>query len=313
MQREIFTDLNRADWLALRGKDLTSTESPALFGLSPYSTAFELWQRKKNNLVLELEDNTRIKLGRHLQAGIANYVGEEKGWTIKSLEGTYMRLPGLRIGASFDFEATCPINGAGLVECKNVDYLVHRNNWAEDEAPDHIEIQAQHQMLVSGHKWCVIVALVGGNNPQIMIRDKDEEIGNAIIKKAAEFWESINNNIPPTPDFLRDYDIISMIYDKRDKSKIIELPLLETDLQEYKQIQAQEKILEGRKNEIKARLLSESDEAAKIFAGAMTASISKVEGTPDTKWTLEELTDMIGTVKKGRSGYNRIVINERKQ
>ena len=37
---------DEAEWLAMRRQDVTSTETAALFGLSPYTTAFEVWHQR---------------------------------------------------------------------------------------------------------------------------------------------------------------------------------------------------------------------------------------------------------------------------
>ena len=49
----------RADWLALRVPVITSTEAPALFEESPYTTHFELWHQKHDNVIVEIDSNER--------------------------------------------------------------------------------------------------------------------------------------------------------------------------------------------------------------------------------------------------------------
>jgi len=97
-------------WLAERAKDITSTEIAALYGLSPYCTAFELWHQKQGLYVEDFESNDRIKWGTRLQDAIAAGVAEDMGWEAKRLDD-YMRDDDARLGASFDFEVVCQERG----------------------------------------------------------------------------------------------------------------------------------------------------------------------------------------------------------
>ncbi len=313
-QVKIQTGLDRDAWLAARLNNVSSTEVPALFGLSPYTTPLELFYRKEGMLVDDFAPNDRMRWGTRLERAISNGLAEDNNWEITSLEGTYMSLPEIKLGASFDNSVICPIRGKGLAEIKNVDFIQFRDQWNEkgDEAPDWIELQLQTQMLVADVKWGCVAALVGGNALKVFIRERDDEIGNAIINKVKAFWASIEANNPPPIDFKRDYDILAQIYDKRDKTKIVELPDLESKLVRYQEITQQANDLEAEKNEIKCLLLAQSDEAGRVFSGSMQASIARAEGSPDVVWTREMAEELIGETKKGRASYNRITINQRK-
>lgn len=48
MTVEIIQITSEAQWLGERKKDITSTEIPALYGLSPYKTEFELFHEKRD-------------------------------------------------------------------------------------------------------------------------------------------------------------------------------------------------------------------------------------------------------------------------
>jgi hypothetical protein len=66
---------------------------------------------------------------------------------------------------------------------------VYHRNWIDDgegniEAPEHIEMQIQHQMEVADIDWCCLVALVGGNTQKVHLpRKRDREIGGNIRAK----------------------------------------------------------------------------------------------------------------------------------
>jgi len=103
MNREILSFESEAEWLAMRDKDLTSTEAAALFGCSPYATAYELFHRKRGQLVVEFETNDRMVWGNRLETAIALGIAEDHGLIVEPFK-VYARIPELRMGSSFDFK-----------------------------------------------------------------------------------------------------------------------------------------------------------------------------------------------------------------
>jgi len=82
---EILNPPDEKSWLALRKNDITSTESPALFGLSPYSTLFELYHTKRG-VEAGFPDNDRITWGQRLQDVIAAGIAADQGWTVRRMD-----------------------------------------------------------------------------------------------------------------------------------------------------------------------------------------------------------------------------------
>ncbi len=223
MREEIFYS-NEKEWLELRSKDLTSTDISSLFGLSPYQSKFELWQRKKNNIQTEFKENERMKWGTRLESAIARGIGEDLDLPVKPFK-SYMRISPQRLGSSFDF--VIGKEDETILEIKNVDSLQFKNNWTiEDgivtEAPAHIELQIQHQLLVSGKKNAIIGALVGGNSLTLLKRDLDTNITKRIEEEAAKFWDSIEKNIPPEINFIEDAKFIQSMFQNVSTGKEIE-------------------------------------------------------------------------------------------
>lgn len=207
---------NEAQWLAERAKDVTSTQVAALFGVSPYLTEFELWHQKRNGIVEAFEENNRTRWGSRLERTIAEMFAEDYALQELHKLNVYMRRGGLRLGASFDFAAFDISAQMVLVECKNVDFLEWREKWTDTEAPAHIELQVQTQLLLSGYRRAFIVALVGGNTLVVHERTPDAEVQAKIIDKVAAFWTSVDAGIEPTPDFVRDAERVLAMNSRSD-------------------------------------------------------------------------------------------------
>lgn len=309
MNREIIPFTTREAWLAERARDITSTDVAALFGVSPYLTRFELWHRRHGSpeaAAPELDDVERVVWGRRLQNAIAEGAALDRdfGWIREKKE--YIRLPDHRIGASFDWEGPeyiDPIAGElprpFLLECKNVDSLAFREGWEETEfgleAPAHIELQCQHQMLVSGIRKCYIAALVGGNRLVILERDYDEQVGQRILEECAAFWSSPC----PEPDFRKDAELIKRLYRLNGSGDTMDaderIARLMDEAAQFTRMQA------VAKDECEARLA----ELRTLIgnAGAVLSEKHKL-----SRWTVKETP-----ISYTRAAYDVMRITERKQ
>ena len=304
-----------ADWLASRRADITSTESAALFGMSPYMTAFELWHRKKSGDVPAFASNERMQWGNRLESAIAHGIAEDRGWTIEPMKD-YMRLPDERIGASFDFVITNLPDGPAHLEIKNVDFLAFRDNWildndGFDEAPEHIEVQVQHQMMVSGYSRSFIGALVGGNTTYVIERQRDEPVIDALRARIAKFWATVDANAEPAPIMPHDADAVIRLNQYANPGKILDVSgdaEIVTMVADYRAAKRDADAAEERSKVLKAELMARLGDAEKILGETWSISAGMIADTPPTVVT----ADMVGTTIGGRKGYRMFRVNNKK-
>lgn len=199
MQREIISYKNKKtkQWLDDRKQDLTSTDIASLFGVGRM-TYEELLNHKRNKTTQDFQKNERCDWGLVLQDAIAGKFAEENNWKLKRMD-EYIRIPDLRLGSSFDYEVMYEEEDDKVVheilEIKNVDYFEYKKDWHqgfEIEAPAHIELQLQHQLLVSGFNVGYIGVLIGGNQGIVLKREANKRVHEAILKKAEKFWKEVN-------------------------------------------------------------------------------------------------------------------------
>lgn len=296
---------NEEHWLSLRRQDLTSTEASALFNLSPYETKFELWHRKHDGLQDSFIDNERIEAGRHIEPAIASLVAARYDVNLKPLK-SYARIEGERMGSSFDYEcedgAVFGFPGTkGIIECKNVDGLIFKRKWTDDETPAHIEIQLQHQMEVSGYAWGAVAALVGGNRLEMYVRVRDEEVGVAIRKAIADFWCSVDSNEAPPPVMPDDASFVvalnqfsdGSVLDARDNDTLAQW------MSEYDQAAARKKAAETDMLVAKAAVIEIAGSAGQVVWSGGKVSLTQVADNPGKEVTPE----MVGTRIGARKGY----------
>lgn len=306
MIREFITPRDEAHWLALRAPDLTSTDVAALFGLSPYKTRFDLWHEKKSGVPVTLADTKVLARGRWWEAPIAEGVARERGWVVRPFKD-YGRLPEHRIGSSFDY-CIVPHPDAlpeSILEIKSVNFRAFRDGWTvEDdyiEAPAHIELQVQHQMLVSGLSRAYIAAATDFDHIHVIEREADPKVHAGILAAAAEFWRSIEANEEPEPEMPRDAQSVIAMYqyagagvvDMRDNEEVGRL------LAEYESLGRQVKEAESRRDCIKAAVLPIAGENGTLISSAGKLVLTQTKDNPGTVVTPE----MVGTVIGKRSGY----------
>lgn len=322
MNREILTPKNEAHWLSMRLQDVTSTESAALFGQSPYETAFELWHRKRSQQDKAFTETERTAWGKRLQDSIALGVAHDHGVRVKS-QDAYVRIPELRMGSSFDFEITHAIadmgnqnilksmfaqHGIGLMEIKNVDRMVFNDQWTKGEdgyieAPPHIEVQLQHQLHVRDVAWGAIVALVGGNTVSVIVRERMRDVGAGLEAKIAAFWKSIDANDPPPPFYPDDAEFVSRLYGYAEPGKVFDgrdrLDLAELAAA-YCEATAREKLAKEDKEIARAKILEQIGDAERALLDGYTISAAMVAPTR-VEYDRAEYRGWRVTAKKGKS------------
>lgn len=303
----------RDEWLKLRHAHTSSTESPALFGLSPYMTAYELGVMKQRpEPDPEFEANERMRWGIRLQHAIARGIGEEYGVKVRSLSGYATHSFGhVRMGASFDYEVIGVAthddgnkvevkdallqdlyeqHGSGILEIKNVDGLIFRNEWKTDEGvepPAHIEVQVQHQLACCAKQWAAIGVLVGGNDLHLLTRLRDNDVIKAIENRSEQFWRDLAAGILPPVTLPADADIISKVYRVAEPGKLIDAQPGAADegrgatltalFREYKSAAAAEKAATEAKDTAKAKVLLEIQNAERVLLpGGHTISATTV-------------------------------------
>jgi predicted phage-related endonuclease len=303
-----------SDWLALRHKFVSSTESAALFGLGSYQTPYELGlsKQEKEPPASLLDSNERVRWGKRLQEAIAKGISEDYGVKVRRVTG-YAEHPDCRLGASFDYEIVgitqmanptgegmleMPVKdpvlqqmyrdlGPGVLEIKNVDRLIYMRQWkSEDEdieAPPQFEIQVQHQLeAVRTRKWAAIGVLVGGNETLLVLREHDPDFGAQIVEKVNAFWSDLSKGVLPPITLPQDVEIIRRIYLASTPGKLYN-GNQDTELAElcaqYDEAKDLAKTHEDARKSIGAKILMKIGDAERATAPGFTISAGTVSET----------------------------------
>jgi predicted phage-related endonuclease len=224
--------------------------------------------------------NERMDWGNALEAAIAQEVGRRNNWKVEP-EKNYWQLPNARLGSSFDF-FIAPTNGSKvyttILEIKNVDSLAFNRNWQEDEddiqAPPHIELQVQFQMMISGMSSAYIAALVGGNQLKLTKpRQANLKLHEIMLAKCEKFWQSVTAKQAPKIDYERDSEFLISLYDFAEPNKVIDADeFLDAYVHGYNTASQAIKEFETQKEMFKAKILEHIKDAEKVKGAAYTIS-----------------------------------------
>jgi putative phage-type endonuclease len=317
----------REDWLALRHKYVSSTEVAALFGMSPYLTAFELATIKKAETPDEREGTERMSWGLRLQNAIARGIAEDYGVKVRAINGYAIDgFAHCRMGASFDYEIIgvkdgefagptilrdmYAKHGAGTLEIKNVDRYEFAKWTAgeEIEAPAHIEIQMQHQLACIARFWGAIGVLVGGNRAEVLVRERDHDVCKSLRAKCEAFWRDLERGTMPPVELPADAQIIAELYRYAEPGKVLDAQGNEeiaAICREYHDAGRAEKMAGEAKASAKAKLLLAIGDAERVLADGFTVSAGVTAEAEIPAYTRKAYRNIRVTAKKERTNGNK--------
>lgn len=195
------------EWHDLRARHVGGSEIAALFDLPTSDrpnymlTRFALWHIKAGNAPPPHLTSPRPAWGLRIEAAIAAAAAEQEGWDVA--KGGYVSdptTPGLGCTLDFVINGDPTEEGPGALETKNVDWMVHRRSWLNEEPPLHILLQHQHQLAATGYSWGAVAALVGGNDLRLYRYKARPKLIAQIRQRVREFWASIDDGREPPVD-----------------------------------------------------------------------------------------------------------------
>ncbi|MBP2477646.1 putative phage-type endonuclease [Crossiella equi] len=184
----------RQVWLAERRRGIGGSDALAVMGLSPHSSAYQVWADKCGLLPAARETEAML-WGRLLEQVIARHVATELGLTV--------RRAGLHAHPEHPWMRYTPdrlTSDGGLLEIKTTT-LFRAEEWRHDSIPEHAEAQARHGMAVlgRGHAW--IAGLIGGQHLALRRITRDRVFEANMIAIERSFWhDHVQARRPPHPD-----------------------------------------------------------------------------------------------------------------
>lgn len=206
LKREAYQD--RESWLAGRGNSIGASEAAAVVGLSPFETAYELWQRKTGRTRdKDLSGSSAVEYGNRLEPAMRTmFQAEHPELTLEYHQFDVLyREERPWMSATLDGELTDAEGRKYVLEIKTaqVGKKTQYDKW-RDAIPTNYLCQCCHQLLVTGwegvYLYAKLVKLNGDSELKTYLITAEEHKGDMewLMKEEAMFWESnVKAGVPP--------------------------------------------------------------------------------------------------------------------
>lgn len=183
-----------AQWLEERRKGIGGSDIAAILGLSPWKTAYQVYQEKRKE-ISNWEGNDQTDWGKRMEPAIRQWYSD--------LTGRCVRLPDKIL-----YHAKHPFMLASLDGFTDDNRIVEiktarsSKGWGEpgtNEIPDYYVLQVQHYMIVTGFEVADVPVSIAGGSPELYEVPADRELWEMIIEAAAAFWQRVVDGNPPDP------------------------------------------------------------------------------------------------------------------
>ena len=187
---------NRAEWLRARRDGIGASDAAAVLGVNPYSSALEVYADKVGLVQSDDDPSEYARWGKILEPFVLDELRTKEPTRKVVRDGRLLRS---RLRAW----QLCTLDGrqyrrrsrfAGLIEVKTTKF-----DW--ERIPEDLWAQVQHQFAVSGLRWGTF-AVWNRTTCEFHYADVEPEQDyiEEIIARETEFWEALEQGIPPAPD-----------------------------------------------------------------------------------------------------------------
>lgn len=266
-------------------KTVSASQVAGLFNVSPYVTRWMLYQYFAAGVEIDSPENDRMAAGIRLQPAILKWAADELRLEVtENAQDDYLYHPALPIGCTPDGRAMDPAIGLGVVEAKNVDWLVWKREWTATAAPRHIEIQLQTQMLCMGATWGVIACLVGGNDLILYRRQPMPELWDKIGQAAVELFADIAAGNAPDPfGSAVELPILDQLYPASDPEIVADLrddPEIVGLYELWESARAEATAAGKAVDQLKAQIVGRTKDAGKVLTAGGDLYVTRTQVPP---------------------------------
>jgi putative phage-type endonuclease len=214
-------DPDRDEWLEARREGIGGSDASTVLGLNKFSSPVRVWLDKTDRVDEDSDEppNEPALWGTLLEPVVRDEWSRRTGITVAAA--------GMQRSLVNPFMLYSPdgvTNDGGLYEGKTCS-LWRRDEWGNEQAPDHAELQVQHGMAVTGlpHAW--IAGLIGGQTLVWRRIERDEALIADLVAFERDWWESyvVADEMPPLDDTEATNEVIREMYATAHAGKAIEI------------------------------------------------------------------------------------------
>jgi putative phage-type endonuclease len=246
-------ELSREEWVKLRADTFGGSDAASILGLNPYKSRYALYLEKTGQLEPEdISGREAVRLGTDLEEYVAKRFTEATGKKVRRENYTVFREDMPWAHANYD---RLVIGEKAGLECKTTNAL-QMSKFKNGEFPANYYCQCMHYMMVSGLERWYLAVLVLGIDFKVFCIERDEEEIKALVAAERDFWERVQNRIPPDVDgTASSLEALAAQYPASEDGTAIDLTANATDLMILDACNSQIKELEEKKAAAQARIM----------------------------------------------------------
>lgn len=187
---------NSTAWYRWRGKGLGASDAPAVMGISPWKTRFQLWAEKCGKLQPTPAHPMAVaamERGKFLESFAREWYEKKTGLLMPASNHEHAQYTFIR--ASLDGRN---VQARKIIEIKSPGKVDHAKA-VKGEVPKKYYAQIQQQLLVTGDPICDYVSFDGKDGVIIPVHE-DKAYQATLLKELIAFWKLVETQTPPSVD-----------------------------------------------------------------------------------------------------------------
>jgi putative phage-type endonuclease len=241
--------MDQAQWLDERRKGIGGSDVAAILGLSPFKTAYQVYQEKRKEIA-DWEGNETTDWGKRMEPAIRQWYSDQTGRAVRLPDKIMYHQKYPFMLASLDGFT----DDRRIVEIKTTR---SSKGWGEpgtNEIPDYYAVQVHHYMIVTGFEVADVPVSIAGGSPALYEVEADKELSDMIIEAEAAFWQRIQDGNPPDP--VTYADAVARFGKVKSEGIVTASPMAEGAVDELRRIKSLITIYEADEEAIKGRLIA---------------------------------------------------------
>jgi predicted phage-related endonuclease len=198
-----------------------------------------------------------------------------------------------------------------LLECKTAGEFGARL-W-RDGVPEYVQIQAQHQLAVTGRQAADVALLLCGQKLEVHRVERDDALIARLIELESDFWRHVETDTPPAADGSDSADralrcvypgtggTVDFTNDRKQSAMFADLVAVRTDIESRQQVESQ-----LRQTIVQA--MGEADRA-EFATGSVSYRRSRDSAAVDLKQLLADHPGLDSQYAVTKPGSRRFLVN----
>jgi len=234
-----------------RSEIIGGSDIAAIVGVSRYKTPLQLWAEKKG--ILKRETTEAMELGTELEGFVAKKFEKVTGLVVRRDRKEFKHKEYPYLVGHIDRRI---VGQNELLECKTTSAWKAKE-WVDDEIPEEYILQVNWYLGLTGMEKGYIACLIGGQKFIWKVIHFDQELYEACVKSAVDFYENYLTKDNPPVAVADDNPILAEIYKDSGMAMAVyegDAPEINKMLDERELLSLHIRNLEKQKGDIEAKI-----------------------------------------------------------